>query len=98
VLAQPWQRELSSVTGEIPAFLIILFIALIPGFLNAHIVASILLDSPPPLPLDIRCPPITVLMAAYNEAENIRDTFRALAAQDYPAAVEIIVVDDGSTD
>src|SRR5688572_1990843 len=53
LLAKPWLEELSAVTGTIPAFLIILFIALIPGFLNAHIVASLVLDSPPPLPLDI---------------------------------------------
>lgn len=98
VLAQPWMHDLSGVVGDVPAFIIILFIALIPGFLNAHIVASIAMDSPPYLPLDIEYPPVTVLMAAYNEANNIRETFRGLVGQDYPAPVKIIVVDDGSTD
>jgi poly-beta-1,6-N-acetyl-D-glucosamine synthase len=97
-LARPWLEELSAVTGPLPAFLIILFIALFPGFLNAHIVASIILDAPPPLPLDIKYPPVTVLMAAYNEADNVRETFRGITAQDYPALVQVIVVDDGSTD
>jgi poly-beta-1,6-N-acetyl-D-glucosamine synthase len=98
VLAQPWLRELSTVIGEVPAFVVILFIALIPGFLNAHIVASIVMDDPPLLRLDIEYPPVTVLMAAYNEANDIRETFRGLVQQDYPAPVKIIVVDDGSID
>jgi poly-beta-1,6-N-acetyl-D-glucosamine synthase len=97
-LARPWLEELSAVTGPLPAILIIFFIALFPGFLNAHIVASIILDSPPPLPLDIKYPPVTILMAAYNEAANVRETFRGIAGQDYPALVQVIVVDDGSTD
>jgi biofilm PGA synthesis N-glycosyltransferase PgaC len=98
MLAQPWLRELSQPIGVIPAWLIILFVALIPGFLNAHIVASIIMDSPPPLALDREYPLITVLMAAYNEANDIQETFRGLVRQDYPEPVKIIVVDDGSTD
>ncbi|HWP58020.1 MAG TPA: glycosyltransferase [Candidatus Acidoferrales bacterium] len=97
-LAQPWFEELARVIGPAPAFLVILFIALIPGFLNAHIMMSVILDSPPPLNLEIDYPPVSLLIAAYNEADNIRETFRAIEAQDYPAEIEIIVVDDGSTD
>ncbi|MGH7844254.1 MAG: glycosyltransferase [Candidatus Binatia bacterium] len=97
-LAKPWFLELSAAIGPMPAFIVILFIALIPGFLNAHIIMSVMLDSPPPLNLDIAYPPVTLLIAAYNEADNISDTFRAVKSQDYPGEVEIIVVDDGSTD
>jgi biofilm PGA synthesis N-glycosyltransferase PgaC len=97
-LARPWLGDLSEVTGATPAFLIILFIALIPGFLNAHLLSSVLLDSPPPLRTDLEFPPISLLIAAYNEAENLPETFRGIALQDYPAGMEIIVVDDGSTD
>ena len=93
-LARPWLQELSTVTGPLPAILIIFFIALFPGFLNAHIVASIILDAPPPLPLDIKFPPVTVLMAAYNEADNVRETFRGIGGQDYPALVRVVVVLD----
>jgi cellulose synthase/poly-beta-1,6-N-acetylglucosamine synthase-like glycosyltransferase/peptidoglycan/xylan/chitin deacetylase (PgdA/CDA1 family) len=41
--------------------------------------------------------PVTVIVPAYNEAANIADTVRSLVASDYPN-VEVIVVDDGSTD
>ena len=97
-LAQYWIAELGVIIGGFPSFLIILFIALIPGFLNAHIVSSVLMDSPPELRRDIEYPPLTLLVAAYNEADNLPETFRGIAAQDYPGATEIIVVDDGSSD
>jgi cellulose synthase/poly-beta-1,6-N-acetylglucosamine synthase-like glycosyltransferase/peptidoglycan/xylan/chitin deacetylase (PgdA/CDA1 family) len=41
--------------------------------------------------------PLTVVVPAYNEAANIAATVRSLAANDYPD-LDIIVVDDGSTD
>ena len=40
--------------------------------------------------------PVSVIVPAYNEKECIADTVRSLVASDHP--VEIIVVDDGSTD
>jgi cellulose synthase/poly-beta-1,6-N-acetylglucosamine synthase-like glycosyltransferase len=41
--------------------------------------------------------PVTVVIPAYNEAANIAATVRSLVASDYPS-IEVIVVDDGSTD
>lgn len=43
-------------------------------------------------------PPISVLIAAYNEEKVIRDTLRAVGNTLYPGEIEIVVVDDGSTD
>lgn len=46
-----------------------------------------------------RLPTITVLIPAYNEADFIVDKIRDTRNMDYPAdLVEIVVVDDGSTD
>jgi len=98
MLAQYWLNELSQVAGAVPAVVIIFFIAILPGFLNAHILSSVVLDRARSLRLDLNFPKITLLIAAYNEAQNIAETFRAIKGQDYPADVEIIVVDDGSTD
>jgi biofilm PGA synthesis N-glycosyltransferase PgaC len=97
-LAQPWLQELAGVVGYTPALVMIFFIALLPGFLNAHILSSVFLDKPPPLRFDLNFPPVSLLIAAYNEADNITETFRGIKSQDYPGTVEIIVVDDGSTD
>jgi cellulose synthase/poly-beta-1,6-N-acetylglucosamine synthase-like glycosyltransferase/peptidoglycan/xylan/chitin deacetylase (PgdA/CDA1 family) len=43
-------------------------------------------------------PPVTVVVPAYNEEAGIEATVRSLVATDYPGRMEIIVVDDGSTD
>ncbi|WP_246060375.1 bifunctional polysaccharide deacetylase/glycosyltransferase family 2 protein [Herbidospora galbida] len=43
-------------------------------------------------------PPVTVIVPAYNEAAGIQATIRSLVATSYPGDVEILVVDDGSTD
>jgi peptidoglycan-N-acetylglucosamine deacetylase len=44
------------------------------------------------------CPPVSVLIAAYNEEKVIRDTLRSVRNTIYPGSMEIIVVDDGSQD
>jgi biofilm PGA synthesis N-glycosyltransferase PgaC len=97
-LAQPWIKDLTDVTGYWPAVVIIFFIALLPGFLNAHIVASVILDRPPKLDFNLDYPTISLLVAAYNEEENIAETIRGIRGQDYPGEVETIIVDDGSSD
>lgn len=97
-IARPWIESLSGAIGFVPSIAIILFIALIPGFLNAMLLSSILLDSPPPLRLDVSYPPVSILIAAYNEEKSLPETFRGIAGQDYPNEIEVIVVDDGSED
>lgn len=98
ILAQHWLNDLGQVIGYGAAVVIIFFIALLPGFLNAHILSSVVLDKPPPLSLNLSFPKISLLIAAYNEAQNIAETFRGIRGQDYPGELEIIVVDDGSSD
>jgi len=102
-VAKPWFEDLSAVVTPFLAYPIIFFIALIPGFLNVHILMSVFLDTPPPLPLDRlsasgSLPPVTILIAAYNEEKNLPSTLKSIATQDYTGSVEIIVADDGSTD
>jgi cellulose synthase/poly-beta-1,6-N-acetylglucosamine synthase-like glycosyltransferase/peptidoglycan/xylan/chitin deacetylase (PgdA/CDA1 family) len=41
--------------------------------------------------------PVSVIVPAYNEKEGIAAAVRSLAGGDYPA-IEVVVVDDGSTD
>ena len=43
-------------------------------------------------------PPLSVLLAAYNEERVIASTIAHLLDCDYPAPIEIVVVDDGSKD
>jgi len=97
-LALPWARELSGIIGALAAWLIIGGIALAPGFMNAFQTASLLLR-PCGKYIELHAyPPVTVLIAAYNEAADIANTLRSVVRQNYPGALEVIVIDDGSTD
>ena len=49
----------------------------------------------PPIPFQ---PPISVVIAAYNEEKVIRRTLAALLKTDYRGSMEVLVIDDGSTD
>jgi glycosyltransferase involved in cell wall biosynthesis len=42
--------------------------------------------------------PVSVIIPAYNAAATIAETLKSLSLQDYPGPIEVIVVDDGSTD
>lgn len=51
----------------------------------------------PPTPTGAAAPPVTVLIPAYNEEKTILGCIASVFASDYPA-LQVIVVDDGSTD
>lgn len=52
-----------------------------------------------PLPSDSDLPPVTFLVAAYNESEWIAEKFRNTSALDYPREkLEVVFVTDGSDD
>lgn len=95
----PWIDQLSAIIGTLPAWLVIAGIAVIPGFMNAFLVTSLLLDRRPGIaartgPL----PGITILVAAYNEESHIASTVESIGRQHYPGPVQVIVINDGSTD
>nr|WP_040330272.1 glycosyltransferase [Acidovorax delafieldii] len=97
--AEAWIRDLSLAIGPVASYLAIYGIAVIPGFMNAFLVVSLLLDRRPPVrdalaPL----PGITILVAAYNEESNIVATIESIALQHYPGPLQVVVINDGSTD
>jgi len=47
---------------------------------------------------DMEAPDITFVVPAYNASQTIAATLTSLVTQDYRGVVEVIVVDDGSTD
>jgi biofilm PGA synthesis N-glycosyltransferase PgaC len=96
--AQFWFADLSSIIGWFLAGFLILFIAVIPGFINAFMVFSLLMDKRPVRKHLDSYPPITILIAAYNEEAVIPDTFASIAKQNYPGLLEVILIDDGSKD
>lgn len=98
-LSQRWLVDLAVVTNWAFALIAIIFIAYVPGFMNAFLIATLSLDRRPEArALSGPYPGVTVLVAAYNEAAGIRETLTSLARQDYSGPLEILILNDGSTD
>src|SRR6185436_14109762 len=95
-LAVPWMRDLADLTNWLVALLIVGGIALVPGLMNAFLAASLLLDRRPPRRSFDHYPSISILIAAYNEEQSIRETLHSLALQNYPGEIEALVIDDAS--
>jgi poly-beta-1,6-N-acetyl-D-glucosamine synthase len=97
-LSLPWVRELAGAITIGPAIVVVTLIAYLPGWLVAFLAVSLLLDRQPPLRATQPTIPVTVLIAARNEAERIQETIAYVAGQDYLGPIEVLVVDNGSTD
>jgi poly-beta-1,6-N-acetyl-D-glucosamine synthase len=97
-LSIPWIDALGSSIGMPLTLAVIFGIAIIPGYLNANLIASLLIDRPPPLRFDLEFPALTVVIACFNEEETIEETLDYVAKQEYPGELRILVADDGSTD
>lgn len=98
LIAQHWLDELALIMGGFLAHLVIFGIAILPGFMNAFLVVGLLLDRRPSRSAIATYPGITVLVAAYNEQDSILSTLESLSKQDYPAPMQVLVINDGSTD
>ncbi len=96
--SQFWYQDLSAVIGGFFAGFLILFIAIIPGFINAFMIFSLFMDKRPVRKHLDTYPPISILIAAYNEESVIADTLESISKQNYPGGLEVIFVDDGSKD
>lgn len=97
-LSLGWVRELGALTNLVFAVVVIAFIAYVPGFMNAFLLSTLLLDRRPRRQSRVEYPSVSVLVAAYNESAAIRDTLESLSRQDYPGSVEVLVLNDGSSD
>jgi len=97
-LAVPWFHELAALFGRFVALLIVLGIAIIPGWANAFLICGLLIDRRPIYALHESLPGVSLLIAAYNEERDIRATLTSVLHQAYPGDVEVVVIDDGSTD
>lgn len=97
-LALPWLKDLAELTNWVVAVLIVGGIALVPGLMNAFLAASLLLDRRPRRRSFAQYPPLSILIAAFNEERLIVETLESIAQQEYPGEFEVLVIDDGSTD
>jgi biofilm PGA synthesis N-glycosyltransferase PgaC len=98
--ATRWIAGLESPAQRMLAQGLILGVAVLPAFMNAFLAAGLLLDRRPSRShfADSDFPGVTILMAVRNAESSILATLASIAAQRYPGPVEVLVVNDGSTD
>ncbi|GAB2807297.1 glycosyltransferase family 2 protein [Dyella kyungheensis] len=98
-MAQHWMGELTP-GRQWTAHLLVIGVAVLPAFMHVFLAVGLLLDRRPPRShfADDDFPSITILIAAHNEQDSILDTLASIAAQRYPARIEVMVINDGSTD
>lgn len=95
-IAREWIEEVRQVVGLF-VWIIMLGMVFIPCFAMLFVTTTLLFKQEKILPLS-SFPAISILVACYNEEENIVSTINSIISQNYKGYYEIIVVDDGSTD
>ncbi len=97
-VSRPWMEDLGAVTSPFVALICLTFIAYVPGFMNAFLIMSLLMDQRPRRYRPPSYPGLTILVAAYQEERTIIHTLASIARERYPGEVEILVLNDGSSD
>jgi biofilm PGA synthesis N-glycosyltransferase PgaC len=78
-LARFWMHDLAQATDPLFALWALTFIAFVPGFMNAFLATSLLLDRRPPRRVPLFYPGVSILIAAYNEESGIAATLESIA-------------------
>lgn len=98
IVASAWMHDLGELTHPVFALWALTFIAFIPGFMNAFLATSLLMDRRPPRRFAPDYPGVSLLIAAYNEEAGIGATLESIAQLKYQGPVEALVINDGSSD
>jgi poly-beta-1,6-N-acetyl-D-glucosamine synthase len=104
--SQPWRSDLDDAIGPIASWVIPILLAYIPGLVIGFLCWTLLLTRyrPPPLVAPggpwptAEWPPVTVIVAAFDEEPVIETTLEHIAASEYAGPVEVILADNNSTD
>lgn len=97
-LSYPWFLDLSKIIGGVLASFFILFLAIIPGFINSFIAVALLFDKRPMAKELSSAPDISILLPVYNDGSLVESTVESLLQQNYSGSMSIILINDGSTD
>jgi biofilm PGA synthesis N-glycosyltransferase PgaC len=97
-VSQPWLSDLGNLSHPLVALFVLTFIAYLPGFMNAFLLFSLILQPAPKRRKPPAYPPISLIIAAFNEEQAIGDTLRSLAELDYSGEIDVLLADDGSMD
>src|SRR3954454_2907812 len=98
-VSDTWRADLEAVVGPVMAWVIPTLLAYIPSVIIGFLCFTLLLTRyRPPPPVAGPWPPITVVVAAYNEQDAIERTLEHIAASDYAGPMSVVLADNNSTD
>ncbi len=104
-VSQPWRSELEQAIGPIAGWVIPIMMAYIPALIVGFLVFTLMITPYRPPRLTAQgpgqngaWPPVTVVVAAYNEQDAIVPTLERIADLAYPGSVEVVLADNNSTD
>ena len=97
-IAQGWAADIGAYLTPVGGWIVVVLIAVLPGFVVGLMTMSLVLDRQPPLKLQDPVIPVTVIIAAFNEEAGIAETIQRLAVSDYSGPLPLILANNGSTD
>ncbi|MGH3044083.1 MAG: glycosyltransferase family 2 protein [Gaiellaceae bacterium] len=105
-VSDPWREDLELALGPVMAWVIPVFLAYIPGGVIGFMMATLIVSPYRPLELEPprgpwpedEWPPVTVIIAAWNEEHAIVPTLERIARQTYEGPLEVVLADNNSTD
>ena len=104
--SQPWRAELEDALGTVMSWVIPVLLAYVPGVVISFLFATLVLTHYRAPPLDPpegawptgEWPPVTLIVAAYNEESAVETTLDHIAATSYPGPLSVVLADNHSTD
>ena len=105
-LSDPWRSELEDAIGPIAAWLIPALLAYVPALIIGFLAFTLIL-SPYRFPVlaapkgdwpEGEWPPVSIVIAAWNEEDSIAATVERIGGLAYPGAIEVVLADNNSTD
>lgn len=93
-----WINDIACYFGYFFAIYLVVFIAIIPGFIFVFMLINLLWDKKE----EKNCKPkeedVTILIPVYNAEKTIKETIESIKKQKYCGNIFVNIIDDGSTD
>ena len=93
-----WINDIACYFGYFLSIYIVLFIALIPGFIYLFMLISLLWNKKEKKTNNKKEEDVTILIPMYNAEKSIQETIESIKKQKYCGNVYVTIIDDGSTD
>ncbi len=93
-----WINDIACYLGYFLSIYLVLFIALIPGFIFVFMLISLLWNKKEKKPNKKKEEDVTILIPMYNAKKSIKESIESIKKQKYCGNIYINIIDDGSTD